>query len=75
MTAPVSLRRAAGLFGAIFLSTGLASPSAAHDGTMTVAQNPPNQAPPGQGEENPKEHKKDLGEKGQQQQQQQQQGP
>src|ERR1700674_249071 len=75
MTAPVSLRRAAGLFGAILLSAGLASPGAARDGAMTVAQNPPNPAPPAQGEENPKEHKKDRGDKGQQQQQEQQKGP
>jgi outer membrane protein OmpA-like peptidoglycan-associated protein len=78
MTAPVSLRRAAGLFGAILLSAALASPGAARDGAMTVAQNPPNPpdpTPPAPGEETPKEHRKDRGDKGQQPQQQQQQGP
>ena len=60
MTAPVRLRRAAALFGAICLCAGFASASAASDGAMTVAQNlpvqiPPNAAPPAPGEEN-KEH-------------------
>ncbi len=71
MTAPVSQRLAAGLVGAICLSVDLASPSAARDGAMLVAQNPPDQALPGQGEEH---HRKDRGDKGQPQQQQQQ-GP
>jgi len=62
MTVPVSLSRAAGLLGAILLSAGMASPGAARDGSMTVAQNPP----PGQGDDN-KDHKKDHGDKGQQQ--------
>ena len=68
MTAPVSLGGAARLFGVICLCAGFASASVARDGAMTVAQNPPTPAPPGQGEQNPKEHKKDHGEKGQQQQ-------
>ena len=75
MTAPLNLNRAAGLFAALLLGAAPAFPSAARDGTLTVAQNPPDPAPPAQGEENPKEHKKDRGDKGQQQQQEQQKGP
>ena len=68
MTAPLNLNRAAGLFAALLLGAALASPSAARDGTLTVAQNPPDQPAPGQGqgEPNPKEHKKDHGDRGQQ---------
>ena len=76
MTVPQNLNRAVGLFAALLLGALLASPSAARDGTLTVAQNPPNQPPPGQGQEqgepNPKEHHKDRGDQGQHQQQQQQ---
>ena len=40
MTVPQNLNRAVGLFAALLLGALLASPSAARDGTLTVAQNP-----------------------------------
>jgi outer membrane protein OmpA-like peptidoglycan-associated protein len=73
MKAPASLRRTICAVGAACLCAGFAMPSAAGDGAMTVAQNPPNPTPPpaAQGEEDKgKEHKKDHGEKGQQKGQQ-----
>jgi outer membrane protein OmpA-like peptidoglycan-associated protein len=69
MTAPASLRRTVCAVGAVCLCFGFAAASAAGDGAMTVAQNPPTPAPtpPSPGEEGKeKEHKKDHGEKGQQ---------
>lgn len=64
MTAPVNLRRAACLFGAICLCAGLTTASAARDGAVTIAQN----SPPPQNDEGKegKEHKKDHGDKAQQ---------
>ncbi|MGZ5918665.1 MAG: OmpA family protein [Hyphomicrobium sp.] len=68
MTAPLNLNRAAGLFAALLLGAAPAFPSAARDGALIVAQNPPDQPAPGQGqgEPNPKEHKKDHSDRGQQ---------
>ncbi len=68
MTAPLNLNRVAGLFAALLLGAAPGSPSAARDGALIVAQNPPDQPAPGQrqGEPNAKEHKKDQGDRGQQ---------
>ena len=65
MTAPVSLDRAAGLFAALPLRRLRLGERCARR-RLDCRPEPADSAPPGQGEHNPKEHKKDHGDKGQQ---------